>query len=87
MPGQLEVPIASKESTPTELALSQIRVLCHGLRHGGSLDLLKDLWGDFTQQCGDPAQFPKLDWSPSRCLVSILFIKLFLFRVYTESLK
>ena len=71
LPGQLEIPAASKESTPSELALSQIRLFCHGLRHGGSLDLLHDLWEDLIQQSSDATQFPKHDWSPSRCLVSM----------------
>ena len=68
--GQDELPSSGVGKSPVETVISQICIIEIGLRNGGHLSCLTDIYDEVTQFAGGSGSAGAFNWSPHRLFVS-----------------
>ena len=81
MVGQDKLPDFSTTSSPSEDVISQVRILEHGLRHGGHIDSLIGMWNETVRLFPGNSQASSFSWERQRLFVSNFYILFFFFAI------
>ena len=69
--GQDRLPDFSTTSSPSEDVISQIAILEYGLRHGGNINTLSEMWNEMVRLFPGNSQESIFSWDRERLFVSI----------------